>query len=91
MNVRHLALTLALVIGVAVAVPARALADDCTESENPDACADVMPAPGGTGSTPGAPDMTVPTVDSSGDPIPFVQETTAPPPVTSLVPAAAGE
>ena len=76
MNVRHLALTLALVIGVAVAPPARAFADDCPDSENPDACADVMTAPDGTDGASLAATDAVPVIDANGDAIPYVEETT---------------
>jgi hypothetical protein len=77
MNVRHLALTLALVIGVALAAPARVLADDCPDSENPDACADVISAPDGADrGSPAATDAAVPVLDANGDAIPYVEETT---------------
>ena len=89
MNIRHLTLAILLALGTAAASPSRALADDCPGSDedatSQAACDDVMPSIDGPSSAPeGAPDVAVPTVDADGDPIPFVEETTAPPPGPSL-------
>ena len=96
MKVRHLTLALLLAFGMAVASPTRALADDCPDSDAPDAsaaaCADVLPAADATADvSTGVPAMTVPAVDADGDPIPYVEETTAPPPGTSLIFSTDGE
>ena len=95
-KVRHLTLAVALAFGIAAASPARALANDCPGSDvdttSQAACDDAMPSlDGPAGASNGAPDMAVPTVDGNGDPIPFVEETTAPPPGTSLIFASDGE
>ena len=89
MKVRHLTLALILALGAAVASPSRALAEDCPGSDadatSQAACDDAMPSLDGlAGASDGAPDVAVPTVDADGDPIPFVEETTAPPPGISL-------
>jgi hypothetical protein len=97
MKVRHLTLVVALALGIAAASPARALANDCPSSDSPDgttqaACDDSMPAADGSpAASVGADDVSVPTVDADGDPIPYVEETTAPPPGTSLIFASDGE
>ena len=88
MKIRHLTLAILLALGAAAASPSRALAQDCPGSDQQDAtsqCDDAMPAVDGPDSvSPGAPDMTVPMVDADGDPIPFVEETLAPAPGTTL-------
>jgi hypothetical protein len=86
-KVRHLTLVVALAFGVAAASPARALAHDCPSGDSADAtaqaaCDDTLSAPDGPDA--GAADASVPTVDADGDAIPFVEETTAPEPGTSL-------
>ena len=76
MKARHLSLALVLAVGMAVVSPAHVLADDCPDNDAPDACADAMPASDGPDGVPNAPDVTVPSVDASGDPIPYVEENT---------------
>ncbi len=87
MKLRHLTLAIVLALGAAGASPSRALAD-CPGSDQQDAtaqCDDAMPSVDAPDSvSPGAPDMAVPMVDADGDPIPFVEETLAPPPGTTL-------
>ena len=89
MKVRHLTLAIILALGAGATSPSRALADDCPGSDadatSQAACDDAMPSlDGPAGASDGAPDVAVPMVDANGDPIPFVEETTAPPPGTSL-------
>jgi hypothetical protein len=97
MKVRRVTLAVALAFGLTVASPARALADDCRDRDATDAnsqagCNEVMPALGGPNDVEMmAPDLSVPTVDADGDPIPFVEETSAPPPGNSLTFASVGE
>ena len=96
MKVRHLTLAIILALGAAAASPSRALADDCPGSDadatSQAACDDTMPAADGPADvSPGAPTMTVPAVDADGDPIPYVEETLAPPPGTILTFTSDGE
>jgi len=80
MKIRHLTLAIILALGAAAASPSRALADDCPGSDadatSQTACDDAMPALA---------------VDADGDPIPYVEETTAPPPGTTLTFTSDGE
>jgi len=96
MKIRHLTLAIILALGAAAASPSRALADDCPGSDadapSQTACDDAMPAADATADvSTGAAAMTVLAVDADGDPIPYVEETTAPPPGTTLTFTSDGE
>ena len=88
MKIRHLILAILLALGAAAAWPSRALAEDCPGSDSDAtshaACDDAMPSTDAVDGGVDAPEVSVPTVDADGDPIPFVEETTAPPPGTRL-------
>ena len=97
MRLRHPVLAFALAFCLSVASPARALADDCPNGDSPDgvaqaACGDAVPAAAVPESVPAdASDAAFPTIDANGDPIPYVEETTAPPLGTSLAYSDDGE
>ncbi len=86
MKIRHLTLAIILALGATGASPSRALADDCPGSDQHDAtaqCDDAMPSVDAPDSvSPGAPDIAVPMVDADGDPIPYVDETIDPIPLS---------
>ena len=86
MKVRHVIFAIILALGAAAASPSRALAEDCPGSDEQDAtaqCDDAMPSFDGPDSvSPAAPDVAVPMVDADGDPIPYVDETIDPFPLS---------
>jgi len=85
MKIRHLTLAVLLALGAAAASPSRALADDCpgSDADATSQCDDAMPSVDGPDSvSPAAPDVAVPMVDADGDPIPYVDETIDPIPLS---------